>query len=541
MRVLRKQAPKEERLDSTEPPHRHWKRVRCHTAAEGATGLQKLMTSARTQGSSTRHVRRLLLLTLVVVATGHAIEAPGSSDTQPLAHAPALSWEAVVAILAMTGLIAFLTASEVALMTMRRTRLRQLVEDGVAAARPALRLVEEPTQFLATVQTGITFASMFIAAIAARAPMERLALWLNELSVHYQVPWLTHHALGLSLALTILTVGLLELLFGELIPKRIALQRAEQLSLMMAGPIEALSRLTYPLVSVLTRITALASRPFGAPDGTPFAPLTEEEIKEIVEESEKEGVLEEQETEMIHSVLEFTDTVVRTVMVPRIEMVCVEANQSLKDLVEVVLRTGHSRIPIYEGTVDNIVGIVHAKDLLRAVRDGIGERDIRQANVMRSAYYVPETMKVDELLTVLRRRKQQMAIVVDEYGGTAGLVTLEDLLEEIVGPISDEHDVEDEPTLTVVDEQVALVDGRMPLDEVNERLGLHLCDPESETLGGYVFSLLGRVPTVGEAVEQEGVRFEVIAADGRRIARVKITRLSQEGPGPAEGGAGQEE
>ncbi|MDH7571740.1 MAG: hemolysin family protein, partial [Armatimonadota bacterium] len=258
---------------------------------------------------------------------------------------------------------------------------------------------------------------------------------------------------------------------------------------------------------------------------------------DIVEESEKEGVLEEQETEMIHSVLEFTDIVVREVMVPRIDMVCVEVSHTIDDLLDVILKSGHSRIPIYEETVDNIVGIVHAKDLLRVVRTVPGEHDIRSANVMRPVYYVPETMKVDDLLAQFQRSKHQLAIVVDEYGGTAGLVTLEDLIEEIVGPITDEYDVENEPKLSMLEDGSAIADARMPIDDVNKLLGLRLPDEESETLGGFVFTLLGKIPVVGESVEYDGVRLEVVEADNRRVARVKIAQLPEESTSKPEGDA----
>ncbi|MBI3946520.1 MAG: HlyC/CorC family transporter [Armatimonadetes bacterium] len=528
-------------MESTEPPG---KRPNGAIARAGAGGAQAsgAVFGARNIGEDAVKVARgarpsLRLMWAVVAgaAASYAVGVPAFLESRPTVHARAIAWETIAAVLAMVLIIAFLAAAEVALTTVRRTRLRQLAEEGTRAARPALRLVEAPTQFLATVQIGITLASMFIAAIAARVPAERLAALLAGVAARRDLPWLADHALGVGLALTILAVGLLELLLGELIPKQIALQQAERLSLIVAGPIEALATLTHPLVFVLTRITTLVTRPFGGPGGAPAVSLTEEEIKDIVEESEKEGVLEEAETEMIHSVLEFTDIVVREVMVPRIDMVCVEAGRSLDDLLDVVLASGHTRIPIYEETVDNIVGTVHAKDLLRVVRDGVREVGIRQANVLRPVYYVPENMKVDDLLAEFQRRQHQMAIVVDEYGGTAGLITLEDLLEEIVGPITDEYDVENEPTVSIMDDDVALADARMALDDVNEILGLRLSEEDSETLGGYVFSLLGKIPTVGETVDQDGLRFEVTEADSRRITRVKITRLREESEEPTGG------
>lgn len=464
-----------------------------------------------------------------------AFPAPASPDLLPLpapAGAPPLvPWDIIVAIAAMILVVAFLAASEAALAGVRKTRLRQLAEEGKRSARPALRLVEEPTRFLATIQIGITLATMFAAALAATVPTARLAAWLSG---RQDVGWVHDHAFALSLVIVILVVGFVELLFGELIPKRLAVHYSERFALRVAGIIEALAVVSAPAVYVLTLLTNACAALVGGTETTAAGTLTEEEIKNIVEESEKEGILEEQETEMIHSVLEFTDIVVREVMVPRIDMVCVEVEHPVSDLVEVVLSSGHTRIPIYEETVDNIIGVVHAKDLLRAARDGVGDVPVRDAGLMRSVYYVPENMKVDDLLEEFQRTKNQLAIVVDEYGGTAGLVTLEDLLEEIVGEITDEYDVEHEPALSLIDDNVALVDARMSIDDVNEALDIHLPEEDSETLGGFVFGILGKIPTVGEVVNYDSLRIEVVEADSRRITRVKITRL------PAAAEAGEE-
>ncbi|HOJ21214.1 MAG TPA: hemolysin family protein [Armatimonadota bacterium] len=470
-----------------------------------------------------------------MLAAGYGIAAPGTAGPVPARPPRPFPWDIVIAITAMILFVAFLAAAETALGSMRKTRLRQLIEDGVRAAQPAQRLLEEPARFVATVQIGITLASMFAAAIAARAPMERLASWLGGLAREQGADWLVAYTFEASFVITILIVGFVELLLGELIPKQLAHRNPEPIALRVAGPIEAMAVIASPVVWVLTQLSSAVAGLFSGREEV-AAHMTEEEIKTIVEESEKEGVLEEQETEMIHSVLEFTDIVVREVMVPRIDMVVVEVTRSIDDLLTVVLESGHTRIPIYEETVDNIVGIVHAKDLLRVVRQADPNTDIRSANVMRSVYYVPENMKVDDLLAEFQRTKHQLAVVVDEYGGTAGLVTLEDLLEEIVGPITDEYDVENEPTISLVDENVALVDARMAVDDVNKELGIHLPEEESETLGGFVFGILGKIPTVGEVVEYDDLVIEVIEADSRRVTRVKITRQ----PKPAESEAGDE-
>jgi CBS domain containing-hemolysin-like protein len=268
----------------------------------------------------------------------------------------------------------------------------------------------------------------------------------------------------------------------------------------------------------------LLVRPFGGTAS--FAPpiLSEEELKMLVEAGEEEGVLEEEEKEMIHSIFEFTDTVVRKVMVPRTDIKAVEVSEPVSELLNVIMTEGHSRVPVYEETIDNIRGIVHAKDLLRAVHENGQQVTIRE--LMRPPYVIPENKKVDELLAEFKKNKIQMAIVVDEYGGTAGLVTIEDLLEEIVGDIMDEYDVE-EPMIEILDQKTAIVDARMPVDEVNEQMELSLPEEEFDTVGGLVFGLLGKQPEQGEKIEYQNVDFGVEKTDGRRIQKVKVIKTER--------------
>jgi CBS domain containing-hemolysin-like protein len=242
----------------------------------------------------------------------------------------------------------------------------------------------------------------------------------------------------------------------------------------------------------------------------------------LVEAGEEEGVLEEEEKEMIHSIFEFTDTVVRMVMVPRIDIKAVEENEPVDELLDVIMKAGHSRVPVYEETIDNIVGVVHAKDLLRALHES-GEKQIHIRDLMRPPYIVPENKKVDELLAEFKKSKIQMAIVVDEYGGTAGLVSIEDLLEEIVGDIMDEYDVE-EPMMEIIDESTTIVDARMPIDEINEQMELELPEEEFDTIGGFVFGMLGREPHPGENIQYDGIDLIVEKTDGRRIQKIKIIK-----------------
>lgn len=433
----------------------------------------------------------------------------------------------IIFIAALILLNAFFAMAEIALVSVRKTRIKQLIEEGVQRARTVQKLMEDPTRLLATVQIGVTFVGFFASATGAVT----LAQPLADVFAKAGIPIIVGNATVLAVAIVTLVIGFLSLVIGEISPKSLALQHAERIALWTAGPLLFLSYATAPLIKIITSSSSLLVRPFGGQAS--FAPpiLTEEELKMLVEAGEEEGVLEEEEKEMIHSIFEFTDTVARKVMVPRIDMKTVDVEGTVDELLGIIMKAGHSRIPVYEGTVDNIIGIVHAKDLLRALHengDGVTMREL-----MRPPYVIPENKKVDELLAEFKKSKIQMAIVVDEYGGTAGLVTIEDLLEEIVGEIMDEYDVE-EPMVEVVDENVSIVDARTPIDEINEQMGLTLPEEEFDTIGGFVFGVLGRQPRQGEKIEYNGVALVVEKTDGRRIQKVKIVKTRRPRPEEAE-------
>jgi CBS domain containing-hemolysin-like protein len=281
---------------------------------------------------------------------------------------------------------------------------------------------------------------------------------------------------------------------------------------------------------VLSALGSIVMRPFGGRVNLTSPLVTEEEIRELVKVGEEEGVIEQAEREMIHSIFEFGDTVVREVMVPRIDMACVADTETVAGALRLIRAEQHSRLPVYHGAIDQIVGIVHVKDLLTAMLDGRSEAPVKE--VARPAYFIPESQPLARLLREFRRRKTEMAIVVDEYGGTAGLVTTEDLLEEIVGPILDEYDVE-EKLVEIVNESVALVDGRASLEEINETLHLDFPVGEVDTIGGFIYSLLGHVPAQGESVTSNGVELFVERLEGHRVARVRVTKRVPTEPLPS--------
>lgn len=434
----------------------------------------------------------------------------------------------ILLILALILANGFFAMAEIALVSVRRTRIKQLVEEGNRRAKTVERLLEEPARFLATVQIGVTLVGLFASAAGAITLARPLARMLAESGI----PLIAANPTGTAVVLITLIIGYLSLVIGEISPKSLALQHAEKIALWSAGTIMLLSYIAAPFVKMITASSNALVKPFGGRASFSQPVLTEEEIKMLVEAGEEEGVLEEEEKEMIHSIFEFTDTVVRKVMTPRTDMKTVEVNASVDELLDVIIKAGHSRVPVYEETIDNIVGIVHAKDLLRALHENGKKVTIR--DLMRPPYIVPENKKVDELLAEFKKSKIQMAIVVDEYGGTAGIVTIEDILEEIVGDIMDEYDVEEPAVTQIVDENTSIVDARTPISEINEQLGLQLPEEEFDTIGGFVFGLFGTQPQEGQKVEYNSLDFVVEKTDGRRIQKVRIIKTHRGEPGAQE-------
>jgi CBS domain containing-hemolysin-like protein len=300
----------------------------------------------------------------------------------------------------------------------------------------------------------------------------------------------------------------------------------------VARPSDFPARLAGPLVHFLVWMTNVISKPFGGKPRRGMPIVTEEEIKTLVDAGQEGGVLEEGEKEMIYSVFEIGETLTREVMIPRIDIVALEASTSPLEAVDVAIQYGHSRIPVYEETVDRIVGILYAKDLLKVLRQQgrAGSETLRLVDLARPAYFVPETKKVDELLEELQQRRVHMAVVIDEYGGTAGLVTIEDILEEIVGEIRDEYDESEEPMVKPLPGGAYEIDSRMLLDDVNDLLPAKLADEESDTLGGFIYNRLGKVPEPGEEIEADGVHMKVINLEDQRIGKVSVHLVSPLAP-----------
>lgn len=417
---------------------------------------------------------------------------------------------AIVLLLVFNGL---LSASRAALVNASRGRLRQMIQEGVSGAQRALQVSEDATTLLATMRFVQTLCRFGIAGLTALLFAEPLADQFR----YWQLfgPQADPFAFLILLLLgTMVVVSL-----GEFLPEALALRAPEQAALLFAPFVALLEWLLSPIVRLSLWFSARISAPVA---GQRVPIVTEEEIKTLVDAGEEGGAIEEDEKEMIYSIFEISDTWAREIMVPRIDVLALDVKTPLTEAIDALLSAGHSRAPVYETSIDNILGVLYAKDLLRIWRRG-GNLNGSLRDVVRPAYFVPETKKVNELLAELQQKRIHMAVVVDEYGGTAGIVTLEDIVEEIVGDIRDEYDVNEESLVERVSDTEYIFDARIDLDEVNELLNLKLPSDDSDSLGGFIYGQLGHIPTMGEKVQAEGAQFEVLVVTGRRIRKVRAT------------------
>jgi putative hemolysin len=422
----------------------------------------------------------------------------------------------ILIILLLILINGFFVGAEIAFVSVRRTRLDELAEAGDRRAKRAQKLMRDPGRFLAVIQVAITFLGALASAVAAVSIVTVVAEPLRGIAL------IADQADTIALLLVTFIVSVVSIVLGELIPKGFALANPDRIALAVSGPISLFAKIVSPLVAVLVLLTKIISKPFGI-DPTRTPELSAAEIRLIVEQGSQQGVLEAEEEQMISAVMSLSDSKLHEVMVPRIDIAAIDQEASFDDAVTLVLTEGHSRTPLYKESVDHIVGILYAKDLLRIIAAG-GPRP-RLRDIMRPALFVPESQAVDDLLNELQRRRVHMAIVLDEYGGTAGLVTIEDLLEEIVGEIQDEFD-EEEPMKVIVREGEAILDGRADIDEMGELVdpALELEDDEEyDTVGGFVYHRIGRVPVVGDTVAVDPFKITVIKVIGRRVGKVRVT------------------
>jgi len=413
----------------------------------------------------------------------------------------------ILAVLLIVIGNAFFVAAEYALVTARRSRLEELAETGNTRARIALRIMNDPVRFIGTVQLGITFFSLLLGAVGEP---------LIEKIFH---PVL---ATGLAFILAFAVVTYLHVTLGELAPKAIALERNEATALWVALPVEAVFIATYPLVWLLQSSANAFTHLFGVQPGAAGEDdvRSEAELKMLLRRSSEHGEIEQEEQEMLYKVFDFADKEASDVMVPRPEVVALSIDVPPEECLTAVIDSPYTRYPVYRETLEDIVGILHVRDLFSALNE-VGIERVKIEPLLRPAHVVPETKDLAALLADFRRTGQHMAIVVDEYGGMEGIVTLEDLLEEIVGEIEDEFDLPDESVERIAEDTIH-VDGTFPIDDFNEQFDVVLPLEDYYTLAGFVFGQLGRAPEPGDVVEHDGMRFEVLEVEGSRIDRLAV-------------------
>jgi putative hemolysin len=452
---------------------------------------------------------------------------------------PFLDLLIVAALIVSSG---FFAASEFALITVKRHRLAQLSSEGNQAARAAERLIEDPSRFLATIQVALTFLGFLASAVGAVSFSGAIA----SLIALIPVGAIQDAAPTIAFILTTLLIALVSIVVGELAPKTLALTFSERFALMFSRPIAFMERVLSPFVWIVSLVSGLLVRALGGKERPQAGYLSTEELKLLVETGSEQGGIEHDEKEMIHGVIELAETKVHEVMVPRIGIRAVDVNDPIGEVLDVIVRAGHSRLPVYGENLDDIIGILYAKDLLpylNANGSRLSEIDLRK--LVRPPVYVPETKAVDELLHEMQLTKRHMAIVVDEYGGTAGLITMEDVVEEIVGEIQDEYDREEslvEP-LGNDGELSFRLDGKVSMDDLRDLFGLPDDEEEDEdaydTVGGFIVHRVGRIPLPGATVAFRDVTLTVDAAEPRRVAKVIASRPTPEAEQPNGEGAAE--
>jgi putative hemolysin len=413
-------------------------------------------------------------------------------------------------LLGVAGLVvlnAFFVAAEYGLVTARRTRIMELQNQGLKGARRVLQITADPPRFISAMQLGVTLTSLGIGALGEAALSHAFDKYLSTI---------------LAVLLAYLLLTYVHVVLGELVPKGIALGHSARTALVVATPVRVFFVVFRPLIWVLQRSTEVVLKVFGLEvPGAENDVLSETELRMLVSSSTEHGEIEEQEQEMLYKVFDFADKEVSDVMVPRPEVVALSIDLPPDEALDAVMTSPYTRYPVYRGSLDTIVGVLHIRDLVSAARDrGFSEIDIE--SLLRPPFVVPETKDLAALLTEFRRRNQHMAIVVNEYGGMEGIATLEDLLEEIVGEIEDEFDLPDE-SVEQVDEDTVRIDGTFPIDDFNEQFHVSLPQEDFHTIAGFVFGQLGRAPTVGDVVVHDGLSFEVVEVEGTRINRVAVT------------------
>lgn len=429
-------------------------------------------------------------------------------------------WTDIVLITLFIFLNGFFAAAEIAVVTVRRTRIKKLIDEGKKNALILKRLREEPDKFLATVQIGVTMAVTLASAISGALAYEVLKPALETLPITAIA--ISSNAIAIGIAAIIITY--FSIVFGELIPKTIALTKPDTVGLIVAPLIDKFSKLTNIFVKILTVSTNIILKPFGKKAFSERGYISEEEIKMLIEEGREKGIFEAEEKELIHSVFEFTDIFVKEVMIPAPQMVTIGINMTVDEVKNIISEEQYSRYPVIGKDLNDIRGILYAKDFFNSLMT-TGTVNIRR--IVKSPIFVPETLKIGTLLREMQKKRIHMAIVIDEYGSVSGLVTLEDLIEEIVGEIRDEYDTES-PVINLGDGTM-IIDASISIRDLYEDYGIEIPEsPEYETLGGFIVTHLQRIPEANEEIVIDDKKLTIMGMVGRRISKVKLQRLPEE-------------
>ena len=420
----------------------------------------------------------------------------------------------ILVLVILIGLNAFFAASEIAFISLNDNKIEKQAKEGNKKAKQIHKMLENPSKFLSTIQIGITLAGFLSSAFASDTFADMLAPALNNVFPIGIGIWKSISIIFITIILSFFTI-----VFGELVPKRLAMKKYEKIAFATIGIIRVISTLTSPFVKLLTITTNAISKLFGVTENDEEV-VTEEEIKMMVDQGEENGTIEEEEKELINNVFEFNDITASEIMTHRTDMFAVDINMSPSELLEEIIKDDckHSRIPVYEETIDEIKGVLYVKDIIK----NINKKTFKIKNIVREAYFVSQNKLINELLKELQKNKKHMAIVVDEYGGTAGLITMEDIIEEIVGDIFDEYDdIEEE--YEKIDDNTYILSGSMPIYDVNKLLSSNIPEGDYDTLSGYLQEELGRIPTDEEnpVIETEELIFKIEEYEDKRILKVK--------------------
>lgn len=427
----------------------------------------------------------------------------------------------IIVLVILILLNAYFAATEIAFISLNDAKIERDAKEGNKKAKQILKMLKSPSKFLATIQIGITLAGFLSSAFASDAFADKLAPVLSNL-----VPAISLEVWrGVSIVLITIILSFFTLVFGELVPKRLAMKYYEKISYATIGVIRGISVITAPFVKLLTASTNMVSKIFGVGESEEEV-VTEEEIKMMIAEGEEKGTIEQGERQLLNNVFEFNDIIVSEIMTPRTDMYAIDINDKIEDVLDEIDEFKYSRIPVYEENVDDIKGILFVKDILKPLKDN---EKIEIDKIIREPYFVPESKDIDELFKEMQQNKVQMAIVIDEYGGTAGLITMEDIIEELVGNIFDEYD-DEEIDVKKIDENTYIVSGLLTSYELKKVFGIEIPEGDYETLSGYLLDRLGRIPDENEhpVIEDEKLTYKVEEMEDKRIKYVKVCKNMDE-------------